>query len=464
MPERHFVSIPERDRRFQERIFMKDGGRLLFERRNALFLLLLCPLLQAPSAAGASGDEEVFRWGFRERVRQEYLVNSRDLEDDLADDRNHIRFRSQLWFSLKPRGDVEIYAGLNNEHRHFYKPDRKFDIDEFIFENLYIRAERLAGYPVTVVAGRQNIRFGEGFLYMDGGALDGSRTMYFNALRVIVGGDERSVEVHALKDPYRDTYLPRIKSRRKRLTEWNESGAGLYYKERSLERADIDAYYFYKRERDDEALVPETRLHTVGSRITATPSEGFSMAAEGACQFGHRGGNTRRGIGGYAHCTYMPALPLDPSFTAGVIYLSGDDPVTEDYEGWDPLYSRWPKWSDLYIYTLANESGAAYWDNLFAPNFWLSVGPLSRIELSAGLYLLSAPEGRLEPAEVTPEAGLRVFGTGKDRGVLSVLKLSWSAGGSLSGHLQWERLDPGDYYGEGRDTVHFLRWQLLFDI
>ncbi len=37
--------------------------------------------------------------------------------------------------------------------------------------------------------------------------------------------------------------------------------------------------------------------------------------------------------------------------------MSGDDPSTDDNEGWDPLFSRWPKWSELYIYSLATEGG-----------------------------------------------------------------------------------------------------------
>ena len=32
-------------------------------------------------------------------------------------------------------------------------------------------------------------------------------------------------------------------------------------------------------------------------------------------------------------------------------------------ENWDPLFSRWPKWSELYIYTQFRETGVAYWTN-----------------------------------------------------------------------------------------------------
>jgi len=31
------------------------------------------------------------------------------------------------------------------------------------------------------------------------------------------------------------------------------------------------------------------------------------------------------------------------------------------------LYSRWPKWSELYIYSQVPEKGVAYWTNL---NMW----------------------------------------------------------------------------------------------
>ncbi len=425
--------------------------------RTALVVMLVSV---SARAAGAVGESTSFKWGFRERIRQEYLENAFDMDSDLADDRNHIRVRTQLWMSYSPIEELEFYVKINNEHRHYFKPDRDLDfdelIDEFILENLYVKVAHIGGSPVTAVIGRQNIIYGEGFLMMDGGPLDGSRTQYVNALKVTAEFEERTVEVHALSDPKRDQYLPVVNSQDKDLIEWDEAGGGIYYTERSLPDTKVEGYYFFKREKHEEAAIPASYIHTIGARLSGSPVEWLSYAAEGAYQTGKRVDEYDIGaFGGYIHATAELPARFAPKLTLGVIYLSGDDPATDEYEGWNPLYSRWPKWSDLYIYTLATERGPAYWDNLSAPFAKLSLKPMERLELAGTIYMMGAPEE-------TPRPGSDLFGTGSERGMLSIVKLNWSWTEYLSGHLLWERFDPGDYYFDGGDPAHFLRWEFNF--
>lgn len=421
----------------------------------------------SPAAGGAPGAEREaprLRWGFVERIRQAYILNGIDLESDIDDDRNYIRVRSQLWASFRPVDGVELYAKINNEHRHWMKPDIDFDIDEFIFENLYLKLERIGGSPVSVIVGRQNIMLGEGFVLLDGGPLDGSRTAYMNAFRMIVENDERSLELHLISDPHRDEYLPRVNSKQKPLIEWDETGAGIYFTEKKLSTLKLETYYEFKREKQEDDLIPETTLHTFGVRVSGSPLERLGIAAELAAQAGERGENDRRGLGGYVHATYSVPAPLEPKFTAGAVYLSGDDPTTADYEGWDPLYSRWPKWSELYIYTLIRESGVAYWTNMIAPYVGLDLKPHERLALVARGYLLSAPETspRVWDEGLGTWTPLPMFGDGTRRGTLFSARLKWSFTKYLTGHLLWEGFDPGSYYRDGADTAHFLRWEVMF--
>ena len=171
-------------------------------KKRQVFLLFAIFLLTdlIPQADGLMAQEEkasIFKWGFQERVRQESLLNCFDLESDYDDDRNHIRFRTQLWFSVKPKKDIELYVKLNNEHRYYMKPDKNLDIAEYmhelIFESLYLELSDIAGSPVTVTVGRQNIMLGEGFIYFDGNPLDGSRTAYMNAAKVSMKYENRSL-------------------------------------------------------------------------------------------------------------------------------------------------------------------------------------------------------------------------------------------------------------------------------
>ena len=253
-----------------------------------------------------------------------------------------------------------------------------------------------------------------------------------------------------------DQYLPVVNSQDKDLIEWDEAGGGLYYTDTSVPKTKIEGYYFFKREKYEEEAIPASNIHTFGARLSGSPLEWLSYAAEGAYQAGKRVDKYDIGaFGGYLYATAALPAPLEPKLTLGVIYLSGDDQGTDEYEGWNPLYSRWPKWSDLYIYTLATEHGPAYWDNLSAPFAELSVKPTKRLELVGTVYMMGAPQE-------TPRPWSDLFGTGSERGLLSNLKLNWSWTEYFSGHLLWERIDPGDYYAEGSNPAHFLRWEFNF--
>lgn len=431
---------------------------------------LLAAILLLPEIAPA--EEATFEWGFRERLRETYIRNGIDLENDRVDDRHFLRVRTQLWGRWRPARNWELFAMLNNEHRHWLKPDRDFefgeDLHELIFENLYVRLSEIGGRPIDVTLGRQNIMLGEGFLFMDGGTLDGSRTAYMNALRVGIGDPaKRRLELHVISNPETDEYLPVVNDRDQGLTEWDESGANLYYTDRASGPVGFDLYYAFKREKDDDGLFPETTLHTVGGRASAGVAGRLRFTAEGAVQFGERGDVDRSGLGGHMHCTVTPGSRFSPALTAGLVYLSGDDPHTTEYEGWDPLYSRWPKWSELYIYTLVNENGVAYWDNLVAPYLQLSLRPEKRIELVGEAYFMRAPEDMrtiVVPGDDPAAGGVPAgpFTDGGERGLLTRVWLKWRATGYLTGHLLWERFDPGDFYWNERDTAHFLRWEIIF--
>lgn len=403
-----------------------------------------------------------FDWGFRLRLRQEYGANLSDFSNAIADDNNYLRVRPQLWGSWAPAAQWKLYAMLNNEHRHWYKSNkglenRKFEINELIFENLYIEGMKIGGSPFGFTVGRQNLFYGEGFICWDGGPLDGSRTAYFNALLLTASFDKRRLEAHFISDPEKDRYLPIVNDQKQPLIEWDETGAGLYYTDESLDGRKLEAYYFYKNEKDKDGVYPESDIHTIGARVSGKGFERFTFAVEGAVQAGDRGAQKRFGYGGYLCGKY--ALPIERvpiSLSAGSFYLSGDDPASKDtYEGWDPVYSRWPKWSELYIYSLARERGAAYWENFASLWFGLEIKPLDRIAFEERIYPMWAPELASAPRA-------QLFGTGSYRGTLSIMKLSGTLNAYLSAYVLWEALLPGDYYFSGSDTAHFLRWEIMF--
>lgn len=444
-------------------MFKRIGSCFFFHRMIKSFMILAIAIIiiaEGSYPAEAGDRPSGFSFGFRERVRQSYLKNGFDLDENGADDWNYVRVRSQLWGSWEHSCGWKVFAQINNEHRHWFKSTRgyeneDFEIDELVIENLYFSADRIAGSPISVTLGRQNISYGEGFLMMDGGPLDGSRTRYFNALRLKAEMKSRYFEVHMLSNPSRDRYLPVVNSLRRNLIEKDERGAGVYYVDNSFGDYRVEGYYFYKAEEMREESWDD--IHTLGARMSGSYGGGGSYAAEFSFQFGKRLDADRNAMGGYAHSEYRLGVLMKPAVRVGLIYLSGDDPNTEEFEGWNPLYSRWPKWSDLYIYNLASMGrGVAYWENLASADIGISVNPVDNIGLDASLFYMTAPQ---EPVIDSSDPSPAVIG-GSDRGMLSIVRLNWSYTDYISGHLLWERFYPGNYYFDNADPADFLRCQI----
>jgi len=58
-----------------------------------------------------------------------------------------------------------------------------------LFDQLALTASQPAGLPLALEAGRQDLIFGDGWLVLEGTPLDGSRTIYFDAVRATLAMD-----------------------------------------------------------------------------------------------------------------------------------------------------------------------------------------------------------------------------------------------------------------------------------
>ena len=126
-------------------------------------------------------------------------------------------------------------------------------------------------------------------------------------------------------------------------------------------------------------------------------------------------------------------------------------------EAWNPLWSRWPKWSESYIYTLIieNKGRVAYWSNIASLNMNIKGQFSDKISYTAAYHHLYALQDN--PSDFTN-------GNGKTRGDLFIFKINYKLDKNWSGHLLWEHFIPGNFYFSSADSYQWLRFELLYKI
>jgi hypothetical protein len=422
---------------------------------TTLMTLVFAALACTPAEGAPPANKLEF--GFEERVRTENWDNSTDFNQGAVDARHQWRFRTRAWARMNAGANTEFVLGLANEDRKLTTPHVALTMDEIVIENLYLDHRFTDGASVRI--GRQNLFKGDGFILTDGSPLDGSRVAYLNALDLGWTSGTSRLDLLIVSDPYRDEYLPRIHDLRKSLIEWDENAFGLYWTDTGRAKTTLDAYYFYKAETGDtRALTNPARqgdrmFHTLGGRCTRDFAGDWSAKAELAGQAGgQRPGSGIHAWGAQTSVKKSFAHATKPSILLGWTALSGDDPATAANEGWDPLFSRYPKWSELYIYTLGGERGAAYWTNLSMWQAEVRLTPVRPLDLRATYYRM----GAFHPFPAKP----MIFGVGLQRGDLYEARADLKLNDSWRGHVVGEYLRPGDFY-VGDDGGWFFRAEVI---
>jgi len=427
----------------------------------AVVLAFAAPAVGAAQAAAADAPPppaDRLEIGVEERVRWENWDDITDFNSATADARHQLRLRTRLWgkVTLGPR--FEAMLGFNNESRKIYTPDTPMKLDEIIFETLYLHYR--VSDRVAARLGRQDLRFGDAFLVFEGGPLDGSRSRYVNALEVTWTPGVSKFSFLGISDPHQDLYLPVINDKDRALIEVDEQALGVYFTAGGLERMALDAYYFAKWESDDTrattsaAYQGDRSVHTLGARWSRQFTGGWSTAAEVAGQVGKQDPDDDvRGWAATGTVKKAFAGAAKPSLSVGYLGLSGDDPGSGDIEAWDPLFSRWPKWSEAFLYTLGSEKGSSYWTNLSALQAEFLISPTPALDLRATYYLM----GAFYRWPGKPE----IYGDGTTRGNLYQARADLKAGGSWRAHLVGEWFEPGSFYA-GTDGGWFLRAEATY--
>lgn len=413
--------------------------------------------------------EVKFKWGPYLRARYEYWKNWRDMDNTQLDNRSFFRIKTSLWGQADLDEKYSFYCKLTNETKAYTyfapsssKPSGKtekglrYDIHEVVFDNIYVDFKKVLNAPVNIRLGRQDLfGYGENFLLADGTPNDGSRTYYFNAMKTSWSINERNTfDFIYIRNPKDDTYLPIINEDKspQNLNTTDEEGYVGYLRNRSIKNLALDGYYIYKREDADGGVGYQSQegiINTIGS-FARYDFPTWAIKGQAAYQFGDYGANSREALGGYGYVEKnFKDMRWTPTAKAGFIYLSGNKAGTDRNEAWDPLFSRYPWFSELYSLSMAAETGiVGYWTNISAYCAEFAVKPTEKTKLSLNYYFLRANE---------QVAANTIFsGSGKTRGHLPEVRVDYALTKSISMYVLAEYLIPGNFY-KNDDPGLFVR-------
>jgi len=434
-------------------------------------LFLVAPALRAGMIQDELGGPDWLKYGADLRVREVGFDNIITWNDDAkADEQHFFRVRSRVYAQADPLENLSAKIRFVNEWRyymrHYSSTELKWDDDsyshplrhEIIMDNASVSLKNFFDLPLCLTAGRQDILFqyGEGFLLMDGTPKDGSRSFYVDGAILRLDSGPNRLDFLAFYNEESQPFGIDIND------DYHQDDQpialyGLYWTNTSdlLTDQKIEGYYLFKNGRERIwATLPENKIHVLGARFSGPVIDNLSYAAEATAQLGEYGDEDQRAYGGYLHATYkMPDCPMSTAFNLGAVYLSGDDPHTSAHEGWDPILGRWPKWSELYIYSLLAEPVAgsgnhiAYWTNMQIYRAKVSAKPIDKMSVSLVYQYLMANEANGS-------------GAGKTRGQNPQVVVKYAFNDWLSAHLWGEYFIPGSYCSSD-DPGFFARWELM---
>ena len=422
------------------------------------------------------------------RARNEYLNNALTLTDSgalgLYHEQDLFRFRARIWGSATVVSNLSVNARVSAEPREWMKdagfsPYRGNEGMEWrygIVDSLNVKWGNAFGQPLTLTVGRQDIQMGDFYdwwLLADGTPGDGSWTFFLDAARVTFDAAEIKTKFDlmyinqaAVPDDHFPTIdQPTFNSLYYNLTEQDEQGVVVYASNKSIKNTTLDGYFIYK----NDEKVPEFAngsdgdIYTFGGKVTGTPADHWTYSAEGAYQFGNKkdGAFERRDIdafGGKGRVSYLFKDKLNNQISLGGEYLSGDDPNTEQDEMFDLLWGRWPRWSELYIYSYPRETSGkiAQINNLWRIGPTWKFTPMKGMSFETTYNALFAPEDT--PTRATTPTLFSGDGNFRGHYLQAILRHQFNK--HLSAHLWAEFVWEGDYYAQS-DLMTFLRAEIM---
>ena len=406
---------------------------------------------------------------------------------------DYYRQRTRVWGSAYS-GDYGLYIRLGNEFREYdnYAPTTNYKRfpDQLFVDNLYLDFKKLLYGRVDVRIGRQDIKYGAGRVVADGTPSDGSRSEYFDAIKVTVRASEKtSGDFFATYTKPVDNFLTIGKANGQNynttsydgdvglgkddnMTEW---GVGTYWTTKEITDCPLDLYAIYKNESDwllggkSSSPIPGRQYATIGTRLTPQFTDNFSGEFEAAYQFGQT--DNSQAINAYmlyGGLTYKAnETVMKPYLTAGTLYLSGDDQssaynkvgASSSITGWNPVYGRCTMIGELPV----KMYGSSYrWSNLIYPNIEPGFAPFKghKFKVQTGPMFADKQDYLADSSQSL----YRGWYT-QAKYEVTLLKAIVDKRGAVKAALQLEHMAYGDYYAKSSgpsngDNGYFARVEL----
>jgi hypothetical protein len=468
---------------------------------NQLIRSLTAALLLAAGTTGAfaqntgtsAADAPVFQWGGDFRLRFEAYDNVHTLRNFGAHDRDYFRARLRLWETTNPLPGLTLFGRISTEPRYWYDaatPTAEGTEWKYvILDSMNAKwVTESSGTPITVVAGRQDIVLGDGWLVSDGTPIDGSWTNHFDGLRVTIDAKDMKTKFDVIA--FNQQALPGdrvptlgrdtdLSGKKYYLQEQDETGLVLYASNKSLKNTQIDGYFVYKADSAVSSVVTtkgyNSDIYTVGTKFSGTPAEHWQYSVEGAYQWGRRNdvsgsftpaanlashGSLSRDVSAYglnAKLTYLFKDKYSNQISLITECLSGDKRgSTGKDEMFDVLWGRTPRISEVWAVAQGQETGRnSQYNNLFRLGASWGIVPMKDMSVTATYNALFALED--SPTRTTSTLYSR---DSNFRGHLfqAVVKQKFTK--TLSGLVLAEYCPMGDFYTH-HDSMTFLRVELV---
>jgi len=410
-------------------------------------------------------------WGADLRLRDEYFNNAITLNKEVPAHEWHFqRYRPRIWSTITPVQDLDFNSRLTWEFRNWCLPKgirgtsledrRSMEWDEALFDTLNVKWSNMLDRPATLTVGRQDIILDDGWLVLEGTPLDGSRTIFFDAARLNYNFEQAKTVVDLIyieQSANTDQWIEPFNDQERLVVEQDQRGAILHVANKSLEKTELDGYFIFQKNLAENYVGGvESNIYAFGGRIAGAMDDHWKYRAELAQELGHKNYEDLCALGFNSRLSYFVNDKLNNNFRLAYEFLSGDDPDTDTIEEFDPLWGRWPQWSDLIVYTYAPETRIAYVTNLHRLGAGWSFNPTKKLEMCTDYHLLFADEN-------TRAGQAGYTNSGDFRGQLVTAQLRYTINPHIKGHLTGDLFCPGNYYDATKnDTAVYLRYELVF--